>query len=442
MDHYSILDEIPPLAEQASVSAGIAAANAVLSMRPETDLWLSNEPQRGQDEGQTLSEMARADLDAALQLLADRAQYITGATGAAIALRRGEKHDMLCRASTGSNAPGLGAVLSMDQGVSGECVRTRQPLRCDDVSQDPRVNQKACSKLGIASLVVTPIMNTDTVLGVFELFSGKPRSFNERDLSTLMRLSQLAETAVKHATAAHAIPQILEAAMQEMPAPVVKVLAATAPMGSAVVGDSPAASADQFTVKLPATKEESKAHPNPKTLLWSAALRIQPKAQEREENPPSIVRPDLANLRKCQACGFPVSQGRDFCVECEDKRWRGQKIPAPALPRLFPDSTPQDQAAAATVQTVDAQPIALVAATAETSNLAVTQTEAAKIEEAATSVDSLRELPGVLRDPETQEDPTPALSLPIESESWFSQNKYIVGTIFVIAIIAAIIWLR
>jgi uncharacterized Zn finger protein (UPF0148 family) len=35
----------------------------------------------------------------------------------------------------------------------------------------------------------------------------------------------------------------------------------------------------------------------------------------------------LRNLQKCKACGFPVSQGRTFCVECEEKQWRGQRLP-------------------------------------------------------------------------------------------------------------------
>ena len=42
----------------------------------------------GEDGGESLAKMAESDLDAALQLLAERAQYITGASGAAIALRR------------------------------------------------------------------------------------------------------------------------------------------------------------------------------------------------------------------------------------------------------------------------------------------------------------------------------------------------------------------
>jgi hypothetical protein len=463
MDHYSILDETPSLAEQASVSSGLAAANAVLAMRPETDLWPRNEqprneqprneqPRNGQsrneqrpedeqrreqDANQSLNEMARADLDAALQLLADRAQYITGATGAAIALRRGEKLDMLCRASTGSNAPGLGAVLSMDHGVSGECVRTRQPLRCDDVLQDPRVNQKACSKLGIASLVVTPIMNRDTVLGVFELFSGKPRSFNERDLSTLMRLSQLAETAVKHATAAQALPQILEEAMRKNRITEKAMAAAAAATGAPGRNSPPTATP---TAKVPAANEERK---NPSTvskpLLWSAASQIHAQVQE-SETPLPAVRIEPANLQKCQACGFPVSHGRDMCVECEEQRWRGQKVAAQPLPTPSADEASHDQVPIKTVQTLSDESTTLPAAAGVTSSdLAAEQTASPKLEEAA---DSPVESPITNTIPAMAEDSAPFKDLALESESWFAQNKYIFATIVVIAVIAAIVWLR
>ena len=153
----------------------------------------------GDDAGNSLAEMAQRDLDAALQLLADRAQYITGAGGAAIALRRNGKNDLLCRASAGSNAPELGALLSTEYGLSGESVRTRRALRCDDAERDARVNREVCRELGIASVVVMPVVDDDQVLGVFELFSGKAHAFGDRDMSALERLSQMVETAVRMA---------------------------------------------------------------------------------------------------------------------------------------------------------------------------------------------------------------------------------------------------
>src|SRR5262249_50900276 len=163
----------------------------------------------GDDAGHSLAHMAQRDLDAALQLLADRAQYITGASGAAIALRRDGRNDMLCRASTGTNAPELGALLSTEFGLSGESVRTRQLLRCDDAERDARVNREVCRQMGIASVLVMPVVNDDHVLGVFELFSGKANAFGERDLSAVQRLSEMVETAVRLAQATETLPEQL-----------------------------------------------------------------------------------------------------------------------------------------------------------------------------------------------------------------------------------------
>src|SRR5580700_5308332 len=174
----------------------------------------------GEDGGRSLAEMAQRDLDAALQLLTDRAQYITGASGAAIALRRDGRNDMLCRASTGMNAPELGALLSTEFGLSGESVRTRQALRCDDAERDKRVNREVCREMGIASVVVMPVVNDDEVLGVFELFSGKANAFGARDVSAVQRLSEMVETAVRLAQAAQNLPERLK--MGAVCAPVVE----------------------------------------------------------------------------------------------------------------------------------------------------------------------------------------------------------------------------
>ena len=89
------------------------------------------------------------ELDSALQLLVERAQYITGATGAALALP--ERDEMVCRASAGASAPGLGARLQVRSGLTAESIARRQLLRCDNAESDPRVNLEACRALGIAS---------------------------------------------------------------------------------------------------------------------------------------------------------------------------------------------------------------------------------------------------------------------------------------------------
>jgi putative methionine-R-sulfoxide reductase with GAF domain len=151
----------------------------------------------GEDGGRSLAKMAECDLDAALQLLAERAQYITGATGAAIALRDGD--EMVCRATAGGSAPEIGARLQMDSGLSGESIRTRTMLRCDDAQTDGRVNRESCEALGIASVVVMPMVDGGEVIGVFELFSDRAYAFEDRDIVALDRMSAMVRTAMDEA---------------------------------------------------------------------------------------------------------------------------------------------------------------------------------------------------------------------------------------------------
>src|SRR2546425_2783158 len=196
MDHYSILDQSSSQAAPETARSNRAPAESS-SLLPAT----SREPLGfpGDDGGKSLIEMAERDLNATLQLLAERAQYITGASGAAIALREGG--EMICRASAGPSAPELGAHLQVNSGLSGESVRTRQTLRCDDAETDPRVNRESCRMLGIASVVVMPLVRAQEANGVFELLSGRAYAFEERDITALERLGEMIQTALEHAEA-------------------------------------------------------------------------------------------------------------------------------------------------------------------------------------------------------------------------------------------------
>jgi hypothetical protein len=143
----------------------------------------------GEDGGRSLSQVAERDLSAALQVLAERAQNMTGATGAAIAL--GTSSVMVCSASAGDSAPPVGAELQVESGLSGESVRTRKTLCCDDAQTDERVNRESCEALGIASVVVLPMVEGNEVVGVFELFSDRPYAFGVTDIKALERLAAM-----------------------------------------------------------------------------------------------------------------------------------------------------------------------------------------------------------------------------------------------------------
>ena len=161
----------------------------------------------GEDGGRSLAEMAQRDLSATLRLLAERAQYITGASGAAIALR--DHEEMVCRASAGAKAPEVGAQLQINSGLSGESVRTQQTLRCDDAFTDERVNRESCEALGIRSVVVMPLIRGGEVIGVFELFSDKAHVFEARDITALERMGAMVHTALDQSAEALGIAPIV-----------------------------------------------------------------------------------------------------------------------------------------------------------------------------------------------------------------------------------------
>ena len=140
--------------------------------------------------GDGLSRQASADLalEIVLNEIVEQACLATGATGAAIALLRDD--EMVCRASSGTNAPELGARLDGDSGLTAECLKTRQIQRCDDAQADPRVDMEASRSLGVRSLMIVPLLQKGDPLGVLEVFSSRPGVFGERDASTLQALAQ------------------------------------------------------------------------------------------------------------------------------------------------------------------------------------------------------------------------------------------------------------
>ncbi len=375
----------------------------------------------GEDGGRSLAEMAERDLAATLQLLAERAQYITGATGAAIALR--DHEEMVCRASAGSSAPEVGTQLQVNSGLSGESVRTRQTLRCDDASTDTRVNRESCEALGISSVVVMPLLRGDEVIGVFELFSDKANVFETRDLAALERMGAMVHAALEHSAASLGLEPlpadqttqpslptsgngnhgedsdpafsqpvidstlafsqdddlIMEHALapeepstssalassgiafhmrmpaQSSPPPAPQPTVQHLPTPSATIPLPVEAAADEsdileepaVIVAPPAVDEQSddildekplpsSPGPIPATDVSSAPAPVanEPAATAYVVPPPKEALA-VAALRKCAACGFPVSEGRQLCLDCEKKGIAQPAKPAaPPAPEL------------------------------------------------------------------------------------------------------------
>jgi TonB family protein len=136
-------------------------------------------------------------LDLILNQIVEQACLATGATGAAIALTR--DGEMVCRATTGRNAPDLGVRLD-NAGFSSECLRIGTLQRCDDTETDPRVDATACRLLGVRSILVVPLWYWGEFMGIFEIFSPRSNAFGERDEQTLQALAYRIVRHAKQAT--------------------------------------------------------------------------------------------------------------------------------------------------------------------------------------------------------------------------------------------------
>jgi GAF domain len=159
--------------------------------------------------------LAEEKLNAHLAAVVERVRYITNASGVALALceelasgsqsenaSENPEDAMVCHASSGPAAPEVGARMYIRSGLTAESIRTRQTLRCDRASTDPRVNQESCKALGVESVMVLPLILDRSVVGMFELFGSKPLAFAERDATTLSASTPQLESALREAVAA------------------------------------------------------------------------------------------------------------------------------------------------------------------------------------------------------------------------------------------------
>jgi TonB family protein len=133
-------------------------------------------------------ESSELALDLILHDLAEQACQLTGASGAAIALERGG--DIVCRAAAGATAPDLGVRINTESGLTGACWRLGEPQVCTDTDTDTRVDAEASRRLGVRSVLVSPLISGAAIVGVFEVFSPHPHAFTDRDLETLQDLGK------------------------------------------------------------------------------------------------------------------------------------------------------------------------------------------------------------------------------------------------------------
>jgi TonB family protein len=181
---------------------------------------------------------ARASAPAAiLKAIAEAAQALTSADGAALALRRDGV--VVCCARSGEAAPDVGTRLSSDSGISSECLRMGEALRCDDAYTDHRVDPMVCRVLGLRAIAIAPVREEGHVIGILEAFSTRPYAFNDRHMGFLTQLAELTEMAQAQEKPKERLPRFPVQIMEEpeAPPPAPAFSETWAPSESATVAD-------------------------------------------------------------------------------------------------------------------------------------------------------------------------------------------------------------
>jgi PAS domain S-box-containing protein len=141
--------------------------------------------------------IARAGLDSGtvMHVIAERSKGLTRASGAVIESLQDD--ELIPQVSVGTEAPRLKLATSL----SGLAIRTGELQRCDDVASDTRVNHTAYQALGMRSLLVVPLRDSERVLGTLKVVSPEANAFTDRDAKALRLLSGFAGAALGHAAA-------------------------------------------------------------------------------------------------------------------------------------------------------------------------------------------------------------------------------------------------
>lgn len=204
-----------------------------------------------------LIQTATVEFLSSMQLLAERARFLSNAHGLSIAL----KHDsqfVYCASAGISEKAGTPA--DAQHAPIATCIATAQPISVSTHTLHGQLVK-----------VAIPILRQHEVVGFFEL-SANRSSFCQEDIAAVSAIAEMVNTAVDHMEAAeNAQMRILES-------------------------------------RQPTEIETASSQ------LWHADSR--PEVTSKADSAPMAATAPL-KVHVCQSCGFPVSEGRKLCVECE-----------------------------------------------------------------------------------------------------------------------------
>jgi EAL domain-containing protein (putative c-di-GMP-specific phosphodiesterase class I) len=126
-----------------------------------------------------------------------RASELTRSAGAVVEIL--DEGKFVYWVASGSAGAQLGLRVPSEGSLSGLCVTRNEVLRCDDAESDPRVNREACRRVGLRSMLVTPLIYEDKPFGVLKVLSPYPRAYRAPDVRAMRMMAALVGAALGHA---------------------------------------------------------------------------------------------------------------------------------------------------------------------------------------------------------------------------------------------------
>jgi hypothetical protein len=157
-----------------------------------------------------------------------------------------------------------------------------------------------------------PLIRDDEVVGIFEIFSAKPHAFQERDIQALERMGEMVNTALEQVLNPKFKTGAGTGSTQKVPIqPGRAEAAAILPEAPAVASES---SVPKPAMGTPQNDPQARAEAVPVQQLQPNVPAAAPTATAVPVDGASKPTPAVGT---CASCGFPVSPGRAFCLDCE-----------------------------------------------------------------------------------------------------------------------------
>lgn len=247
---------------------------------------------------QNLIQAQHLDLDAAMKMVAEKAQRITLADGVAIGVVEGDQ--LQYRAGSGNGLDLVGSRMALDSSLAALSLYHGQILHTPQSERDPRFSPQICQQRQATSVIAVPVYHDGKVAAVVELACARANAFQEHDVRTCQLMAGL----ITEAIARNAEVEWKQALAVER-ATMIQAL-------------------EQLKPQLERLAEEPEAPVEPAPI----PLLREPAAAEPLAAPPARQTPmadpvSTAPAEPCQSCGHELESGEVFCGACGTARDTG-----------------------------------------------------------------------------------------------------------------------